>query len=419
MVFRVFVVGRRVKLRGGKVAAKIRDFFRAFVDEQHDDFALGIIFEHAGGDVLQQRRLSRARRRDDQPALPFPDGTEKVNDARRHAFVLRFEPQLFVRRDARELLKLRAAVTFVRVHAVDPVHVGKLRLDGADVALHLAFDPASRLHLEALDQVFSDERIRRIRLPAARRRAQRAVAVFVDDEHAGDGNFLDGQIRIDDFRLRRGRISREPARLFLLRLRRRALASELFPVRILRRAFAVPAKRFFAFLPEFAEFGPKLLRLRIVFAHFLKVVKFFDVFPFSRGNAVFPPKRIQENFPAAESRRFRKTSFRARAEKGTTGTAFSLPRSRRRAHSLRKPSRLQADFFSARAKSRVPAAPNQAAETLSSSRRRKSSSESQDESRARTAFPPGTPQVNGCSRASSQRTFSDPASPRVRASSSA
>ena len=47
----------------------VRDFFRAFVDQQHDQVHFRVIGRDGVRDALQQHRFTGARRRDDQPAL--------------------------------------------------------------------------------------------------------------------------------------------------------------------------------------------------------------------------------------------------------------------------------------------------------------------------------------------------------------
>ncbi len=48
---------------------EISDLFRTFIDQENDHMHLFVIFRDGLGDVMQQRRFARARRRDDQPAL--------------------------------------------------------------------------------------------------------------------------------------------------------------------------------------------------------------------------------------------------------------------------------------------------------------------------------------------------------------
>ena len=49
------------------------DFLGPLIDEQDDELDLGMILHHGLGDVLEQRGLAGARRRDDEAALAFAD----------------------------------------------------------------------------------------------------------------------------------------------------------------------------------------------------------------------------------------------------------------------------------------------------------------------------------------------------------
>ena len=62
-------------------ALHVGDFFRALVDQQNDQEALGVVGGDRLGDVLQQDRLAGARRRDDQGALALAERRDDVDDA--------------------------------------------------------------------------------------------------------------------------------------------------------------------------------------------------------------------------------------------------------------------------------------------------------------------------------------------------
>ena len=77
-------VGRGVR-RGGQDlrlhgAAEVRDLLRPLVDEQQDEMDLGMVLGDGLAEVLEQRRLARLGRRDDEPALAAPDGRDQVDD---------------------------------------------------------------------------------------------------------------------------------------------------------------------------------------------------------------------------------------------------------------------------------------------------------------------------------------------------
>src|SRR5271154_2610697 len=57
------------------------------------------------GDGLQHHRLSSARWGDDQAALTFADGTEKIEDATGHVFLGRFHLQAALRVERSEVVE--------------------------------------------------------------------------------------------------------------------------------------------------------------------------------------------------------------------------------------------------------------------------------------------------------------------------
>ena len=77
---------RLVEGRGDDFAAHrarhLGDLFRALVDQQHDQVALGVVAGDRGGDVLQHQRLAGLGWRDDQPTLSLADGRGEIDDAR-------------------------------------------------------------------------------------------------------------------------------------------------------------------------------------------------------------------------------------------------------------------------------------------------------------------------------------------------
>jgi hypothetical protein len=86
-------------------ALHVRDLFGPLVDEQHDELGVGVVLRDRVGDLLEQHRLARARRRDDQAALPFADGAEHVDDARGVALLPVFAVELLVRVEGGEVVE--------------------------------------------------------------------------------------------------------------------------------------------------------------------------------------------------------------------------------------------------------------------------------------------------------------------------
>ncbi len=84
--------GRLVEGRGHDLALHralhVGDFFRALVDQEHDQIALGVIGGDGVRDVLQQHRFTGAGRRHDQRALALADRRDDIDDARERSFLV-------------------------------------------------------------------------------------------------------------------------------------------------------------------------------------------------------------------------------------------------------------------------------------------------------------------------------------------
>jgi hypothetical protein len=55
-------------------------FFRPFVDEDDHEVTLGVVRGDRVGDVLEDRRLTGLRRRDDEPTLALADRSDEIDD---------------------------------------------------------------------------------------------------------------------------------------------------------------------------------------------------------------------------------------------------------------------------------------------------------------------------------------------------
>ena len=75
-------VRRRGQDLGRHRAPEVRDLLGPLVDEQHDEVHLGVVLRDGLPQVLEERRLPRLGRRDDQAALAAPDGRDQVDDAK-------------------------------------------------------------------------------------------------------------------------------------------------------------------------------------------------------------------------------------------------------------------------------------------------------------------------------------------------
>ena len=77
--------GRFVKGRGNHLAfyaaLHFSHFLRALVDQQHNQIAFRVLLGYRVGKVLQNHRLARFRRRNNQSALAFANGGHQINNA--------------------------------------------------------------------------------------------------------------------------------------------------------------------------------------------------------------------------------------------------------------------------------------------------------------------------------------------------
>ncbi len=109
-------------------ALHVGDFLRPLVDEQDDESDLGMIRRDRVGERLEDHRLARARRRDDQPALSLADRGHQVEHARGH--VARLEADAVLGIEGRQVVEEDLLAGDVRMLEVD-----RLDLDEGEVAL--------------------------------------------------------------------------------------------------------------------------------------------------------------------------------------------------------------------------------------------------------------------------------------------
>ncbi len=83
--------GRLVEGRGHDFTAHralhIGHFLGTLVDQKHDQIALGMIAGDRLRNVLQQDRLTRARRRNDERTLALAYGRDDIDDTRGHVLL--------------------------------------------------------------------------------------------------------------------------------------------------------------------------------------------------------------------------------------------------------------------------------------------------------------------------------------------
>jgi hypothetical protein len=82
------------------VAAEIRHLFGPLIHKQDDQLNIGMVPQDGRADVLEEGRLARLGRRDDQPPLTTPDRAEQIHQTagRGTAGVLQRQPRLRIDR---------------------------------------------------------------------------------------------------------------------------------------------------------------------------------------------------------------------------------------------------------------------------------------------------------------------------------
>jgi len=138
MALRRFVKGRTHHF-GAHVALHVGYFFRAFIDQQHDEIGFLMVDRDSVGDILQEHGLTGARLCDDQAALPEADGSQQVHDPCREVVGngFQFDPAVGVK--GREVVKKDLIPCHLRVFVVDGLDLEKGKIafvvfGGADLA---------------------------------------------------------------------------------------------------------------------------------------------------------------------------------------------------------------------------------------------------------------------------------------------
>ena len=121
MRFQFHVVRRRHDL-GLDRALEIRDFLGPLVNEQHHRVDFRMVRGDGVANLLEDGRLARARRRDDQAARALADGRDEVNDARLDQVRCGFQLEFLNRVNARQVLEADGLGIILERHVVDLVH---------------------------------------------------------------------------------------------------------------------------------------------------------------------------------------------------------------------------------------------------------------------------------------------------------
>jgi hypothetical protein len=120
---RRFVEGRGHHLALHR-ALHVGDFLRPLVDQQNDQVAIGMVGGDGMGDVLQQHRLTGARRRDDQPRCPLPSGATRSITRERDVLagrIVDFHLEPLVRIQRRQIVEMILVTDLFRIFEIDRV----------------------------------------------------------------------------------------------------------------------------------------------------------------------------------------------------------------------------------------------------------------------------------------------------------
>ncbi|OQA09054.1 MAG: hypothetical protein BWY66_00738 [bacterium ADurb.Bin374] len=98
--------------------AHVGDFFRPFVDQQDQHQNFGMVRDDRVGELLEQDRLARFRRSDDQAALTFSDGADEIEDSHRRVEVTALEREPVRRKDRHAVLEVHALRQLLEADAV-------------------------------------------------------------------------------------------------------------------------------------------------------------------------------------------------------------------------------------------------------------------------------------------------------------
>ena len=138
-------------------ASEIGNFFRAFIDKQNDDVHLLVILRDGFSDMMEQRRFTRARRRDDQAALAHAKRRHQIHDPGRISFRQGLELDPFIGVDGRKFLERPQALIFGGLSSIDREQFRQLRT--AIAAPRLAVNPHPVTQTEAPDNFRRDENV--------------------------------------------------------------------------------------------------------------------------------------------------------------------------------------------------------------------------------------------------------------------
>ena len=177
--FQIHVVRRRDDF-GLHRALKIRDFFRAFVKQHNNRVNFRMIRRDRIANLLEDGRLARARRRDDDAARAFADRRDEVNHARLDQVRRGLELKFFNRVNAREVLEADDFRVILERQVVDLLNGLELRAGAAMRRLRGADDMAALAQKIAADGIGRDEDVGRLGMKMIGGGAQKSEALLGD-----------------------------------------------------------------------------------------------------------------------------------------------------------------------------------------------------------------------------------------------
>jgi hypothetical protein len=189
------VLGGLVEGRGDDLALDralhVGDLLGSLVDEQHDEVDVGVVGGDRVGELLEDRRLARLRRRDDEPALALADRAQQVHDARRRIVIGSLEAQTLFGEERRQLLEEGPTTRRFGVDAVDGVDLEQCAVLLVVFGLpYLAFDLVAAPQAEAPDLRERDVDVAIALRVAARAQEPEPVGEHVEDAVARDRRAL-------------------------------------------------------------------------------------------------------------------------------------------------------------------------------------------------------------------------------------
>ena len=121
------VVGRRGDHLAADAPAHLGHFLGPLVDQEDDQVHLGMVLRDGGGDLLEQDRLARPRRRDDQAALALADRREQVHDPHPQRLGAGLQADPLVGVDGRQVVEAAEAEVLLGRPALDLGQLGQPR----------------------------------------------------------------------------------------------------------------------------------------------------------------------------------------------------------------------------------------------------------------------------------------------------